>query len=589
MASPHTNAAQTQSPQSFLYTCLASNHLGAAAAAVVASLISHGRLSARELAAKTRLPPRQVRGALVSLIQLNCVQYWAEPAGVHYSFCAQGLDVLLHGGDIICHVKETHGADAAEAVQNVLQHGSMAVHDYMSSFADPHTQAAKMAVLVRLYGAGWLRRLQPVDLLPPEDLWARTYRDMLQHMPRSAATSEIKRVAEAREKTQARMLDLYASGTAAADVYTTNNGVRVLRADLVLTIHWQRYLQALRSRAFVALARLRLGVVSAHVYAAGCALVEQRLPELHLRALAISGLVLGPDDQLMLLRLRENALVDAKQTVFSVRDVARRLPPHLDLRNSILTQNFLKPGRRAAAPAGPPPKRIKREDGAAPDVALAPDALDNDSADLHPEALVAEHLRLLAACKTPFVVETAPGSYTVPFLQVARAVKQHHYDALVKATLGPNALRVLRCVQTMRLVDEKLISNAVLLKDRTVKNEVYKLVTNNVLEIQEVPRSVDRAALKTFYLFRHKPAPCHAFVARSLLHSMGAVLSNVDLFRADHRILLDKCEREDVKGHEDELLLDSELKTLRDLQRREVANIGRFNRLKWLHFIFGCL
>ncbi|KAF8003038.1 hypothetical protein HF325_002283 [Metschnikowia pulcherrima] len=600
MPSPQSDALKTQSPQLFLYTCLAANHLGDAAATVISTLISYGRSTAREIGTRSRLSQKQVRSALVSLIQLNSVQYWQENGGnsapvVHYSFNPRGMDVLLHAGDILSQIKTIYGEEYAETVQNVIENGSIAVKDYMLMFEDAQVRLDKMALLVRLYSDGWLRRLQKFEFQPTEDVWNKMYQETLKQMPRLATTSEVKRVAEAKEKTKVKLSALLALGTESKDVYLVENGLQQLRPEITLTFNLSRYEKAMRSRAFVALANLRLGLVTAQIYAACCALIEQKSPDLHHAFFDIAGLIVDPEEEQMFSRLVENALVDGKQTVFSIRDVARHLSPNLDLRNSILTQNFLKPGKRSLPLADEPlAKKIKLEDGSVevPEPAHEENfdlELENGSADMHLETLIAEHMRLLAGGKIAFVFETAPGLYLIPFIQVLKSVRQFHYDALIKTTLGANALRVLKCIKQMKLVDEKAISNTVLLKDKSVKNEVYKLVTANAVEIQEVPRSADRAALKTFYLFRHKEAPSYAFVSKSLLHSMGTILSNVEQFKAEHRILLDKCEREDVKGHEEELLLESELKTLRDLQVREISNIGRFNRIKWIQFIFGKL
>lgn len=600
MPSPQSDALKTQSPQLFLYTCLAANHLGDAAATVISTLISYGRSTAREIGTRSRLSQKQVRSALVSLIQLNSVQYWQENGGnsapvVHYSFNPRGMDVLLHAGDILSQIKTIYGEEYAETVQNVIENGSIAVKDYMLMFEDAQVRLDKMALLVRLYSDGWLRRLQKFEFQPTEDVWNKMYQETLKQMPRLATTSEVKRVAEAKEKTKVKLSALLALGTESKDVYLVENGLQQLRPEITLTFNLSRYEKAMRSRAFVALANLRLGLVTAQIYAACCALIEQKSPDLHHAFVDIAGLIVDPEEEQMFSRLVENALVDGKQTVFSIRDVARHLSPNLDLRNSILTQNFLKPGKRSLPLADEPlAKKIKLEDGSVEVSEPVHEEnfdleLENGSADMHLETLIAEHMRLLAGGKIAFVFETAPGLYLIPFIQVLKSVRQFHYDALIKTTLGANALRVLKCIKQMKLVDEKAISNTVLLKDKSVKNEVYKLVTANAVEIQEVPRSADRAALKTFYLFRHKEAPSYAFVSKSLLHSMGTILSNVEQFKAEHRILLDKCEREDVKGHEEELLLESELKTLRDLQVREISNIGRFNRIKWIQFIFGKL
>lgn len=107
-----------------------------------------------------------------------------------------------------------------------------------------------------------------------------------------------------------------------------------------------------------------------------------------------------------------------------------------------------------------------------------------------------------------------------------------------------------------------------------------------MIEIQEVPRSANRAASKTFYLFRHKEFSAYNFLYNSLTFCMADILLNIQQFKNDNKILLEKCEREDVKGNEEELLLESELKTLKNLQLREINNIGKFNRIKTLYEIF---
>lgn len=594
------DASKSQSPESFLYTRIAANHLGDTAATVISTLISYGRLTAKDISTRSSLPLKRVKTSLVSLIQLNSIHYWVDSASkaTYYSFSPQGMKVLLHAGDIIAHVKTRYGEKEAEIVQNVIENGNILVKDYVSSFPGLESQYEKMEVLMRLYTEGWLRRLQPVDFSPLEDIWNRLYQESLKNVPRTATTSEVKRVAEAREKTKIRLNDLLNAGTDLRDVTVVEDGQRCLRPNITLTINLSRFEKALRTRALVSLVNSRHGLIAAQIYSTCCFLVEKNLPDLHHRLLDITGLIADPEEQRVLVQSVENALVDTKATVFNIRDVAKALPANLDLRNSILTQNFLKPGKRVNLGAdSPPAKKVKLEEGisvvteaSTNGFAVDPHFDDDDDKDeKHLIALLAEHMRLLTSGNVTFVFETSPGSYAIPYNQLSRHVKSHHYDALVKTTLGHNAHRVLKCIKTMKLVDEKAISNLVLLKEKTVKSEVYRLVTSNVVEIQEVPRSADRAALKTFYLFRHKESPSYRFVDGSLIYSMADALSNIDRFKLEHRILLDKCEREDVKGHEEELLLDTELKTLRDLQTREINCLGRLHRTKWLHFIFGVL
>lgn len=584
-----TDAARTQSPFSYLYTRIANNHLGKTAAVVLSTLISYGRLTAREISSKNGLLLKQVRTALVSLIQLNCISYWVEGPAVHYSFNDTGIKILLHAGDIITHIKTIYDEDQAEVVQHIIENGHITVKDYIGSYTDAEDQYRRMTSLVKLYNEGWLRRIQPHHFQPLEDLWNRLYQETLKHTPRNTTTSEIKRVAEAKERTKIKFNDLLGAGSDTKDVFVVEDGIHKLRSNITVQIDLSRFEKHLRSRALVDVANSRVGLITSQIYAVCCSLIEQKSPNLRHSYLEIAGLVTDPEEARVYARSIENALVDNKAIVFSIRDVARGLPESLDLRNSILTQNFLKPAKRVNLNGSEQPsKKVKLEDGVV-DVEEDDDYDQHDNSTAHSLSLIAEHMRLLCSSNVPFLFEVSPGSYTIPFMQLSPFVKQYHLDAMVKTTMGANALRVLKCIKEQKLLDEKAIANLVLLKEKTVKHEIYMLLTHNVIEMQEVPRSADRAAGKTFFLFRHKDTASARYFSHALAYNMGEILSNMEEVKKKHKILLEKCEREDVKGHEEELLLDSELKTLRDLQAREISNIGRFNRIKWLYVVFGVL
>lgn len=593
------DAAKTQSPYSYLYTTVASSHLGETSAIVISSLISFGRSTTKQIATNTKLSLKQVKTALVSLVQLNCVFYWNDHLSkdIFYTFDERGIQRILYAGDIVTHIRAVYGDDSAGIIQNVLENGSINVKEYLSSFTEENKYETT-AKLLKLYNDGWVHRLQPHNYFPLEDVWEKLFQETLKAIPRTTTTSEIKRVAEAKAKTKLKLNDYLSKGTDPKDVFVVEAGMQKFNPQVTVTFNLERYEKYLRTRALSGLANSRFGLLTSKVYEACCTLIEQNSPDLHHPFIQISGLISDPEEERSYLSSIENGLIDSKRTVFNIRDVPRALSNNIDLRNSILTQNFLKPKKRTQinGTVEQGAKKIKLEDGTAQVKEENNLEEEEDTGDYEADnsnakslSLISEHVRLLTNSSTPFLLEISPGSYTIPYMQLLKQVKQHHLNTLVKTTLGMNALRVLRCVIQMKLVDEKAISNAVLLKEKTVKNELYKLTAMNFLEIQEVPRSADRAALKTFYLFRHKAILAYRSLRDALVYDMAEILTNVARFKLEHKILLEKCEREDVKGHEEELLLESELKTLRQLQQRELGNHGRLNRVMWLYTVFGVL
>lgn len=586
--------------------------MGTIASIVISTLISHGKLTAHEISSRSKLPIKTVKSALVSLIQLNCIYYWLdERKTVHYSFNERGLLVFVHSGDIINCINKLYDAESAEIIQNIIQMGHVRVLDYLAQYQDDKSEKTKLYFeqqtrFYKLFADGWLQKLQPFHYSPINDLWSKLYQETLKQIPRNATTSEVKRVNEAKEKTKVKLSDLLESGQESKDLYEMDGGLKTLRNSLVISFNLSRFEKHLRSRALVNFSKSKIGSLTSKVYEAALSTIEQKTADLSQNFLQISGLISDPEEARLLIHSVENKLVDQKQTTFQVRDLARHLDNEVDLRNSILTHNFLKPQKRVNLGGESAQKKIKLEDGGSFVVKeennenedendnnnffnamISGDSFDN-SDDKHSHSLILSHLKLLTS-STPvnFLIEVSPGVFTVPLTSLMQELKQHNFDNIIKTTLGVDAFKILRCLRMLKLADEKTIAEKILLKEKTVRNEVCKLINLNAVEIQEIPKSADRAALKTFYLFRHKCYISYLFLSNSLIYNMGEILNNIESFKSDHKILLEKCEREDVKGNEDQLLLDSELKTLRKLQSREINNMGKFNRLKSLNDIFG--
>lgn len=615
--------SKSQSPKSYLYTTIARTHLGEVASSIISCLIANGRLTSRDIAMRTHIPMKSVKSALVSLIQLNCIYYWNQEESVsstkkavYYSVNETGLLLFVHAGDIINHIKKQFGDDGAEIVQNILMNGHVKVSDYLGQYDDmPEIKLEKQSLFFRLFNERWLTRLQPINYHPLDDIWNKIFQECLKNTPRSTTTSEIKRVAEAKESAKVKLTQLLEEGHSSQELYDSKDGIKKLQPHLVVCVNLARFQKHLRTQALVNLAKSRIGILSAKIYEVALKIIEQNSPELRNPFLDISGLINDPEEERNLINLIENKLVDEKKIVVNIREIVRLLPDDIDLRNSILTHNFLKPQLKKRPLEDDnrevPEKKIKLENegsllplghsqeiakealfsnGAGGSGDLGASSISSnytDNSDPHSTTLVQHHLKLLTSgTGIQFLLEISPGTYAIPFVTLTKQLKQYNFESLIKTTLGHNAFRVLRCLKSLKLGDEKAISNAVLLKEKTVRNEMYRLINANVVEIQEVPRSADRAASKTFYLFRYKEWPSYKFLLNSLIFNMAEILNNIQDFKSDYKILLEKCEREDVKGHEEELLLESELKSLHSLQNREIKNIGKFNRIKTLYDIY---
>lgn len=585
-------SAETQSPMSGLLTSVAKEHLGEVPAIIISTLISHGRLTAREISRRSKVPIKLVKTTLVSLIQLNCMLYWVDKEKVEYLFQDTGLFVILHSGNIITHIMNKYDEESCEIIQNLIQLGNIKVSEYLKSF-DAESSYSRNLKLVQLFGDGWIKILQPHDFNPLEDIWNKIYNETTKLVPRSATLSEVKRVAEIKELSKEKLSQLFE--TSPKDLYTTVDGVKSLNPKISIGFNFKRYEKHLRSKALISLCESRVGRLSAEVYKVVLEILEKQSPDPKPYINEIDGIITTPEERERTFEQLENKLIDNKSLTAKIHDIVKKLPNNIDLNNSILTHNFVKPAivRKRVVSFSEIERTIKKpkikmEDNEA---IIEMDEDDNDYHTTNGDSntnLVIQHLKLLAfSTKIPFIMEIGNGSYTVPYYKLNDIVKEYTYDELIKKTLGLESLRILRCIRSMKLVDEKTVSNSVLLKEKVVRNEIYKLIQLNVIEIQEIPRSNDRAALKTFFAFRYKNHTNYQFLKHSLIFNISTILRNIEDFKYQHKSLLEKCQREDVKGNEQELLLELELRILNQLQSREINNIGKLNRLLSLFEIFN--
>ncbi|OWB66078.1 transferase activity protein [[Candida] boidinii] len=195
--------------------------------------------------------------------------------------------------------------------------------------------------------------------------------------------------------------------------------------------------------------------------------------------------------------------------------------------------------------------------------------------------IIDEHLKLLCDdTKLSFLKSSGGSSYYVPFTKLMSEFTSHSYKQHIKHIFGQDILRILNCVEDNKLIDEKTISRLALMKEPHIRSCLARMTSFELIEIQEIPKTQDRSAMRAVFAFRHKYSKSVKLICESLFFNMGECLERIELLKSHNKILLDKISREDVKGREHELLLTSELKQLQTIFENEKLGLAKFNRLK---------
>ncbi|SCU83670.1 LADA_0C12838g1_1 [Lachancea dasiensis] len=593
--------ARGSSPESFLYRELCRTHLGERAAAILDILISKGRLSARELCDRSEMDLKGVKRILVSLVQLRCVQYHRESGGgrptVYYYFCEDGMLLMLYAGEIVDTIKDMFQDEiAAQIVQNVLALGSLTLKSYLSAGLSENSPIQISSWFAKLAEARFLSPLTVTDYSTLGDLWTTLYTKEYSAIPKSSTLSDLKKRSEAKQKAKEQFNRILSPPDLSTFIITDpQTSLRTVTDSVPLTFNLGTFLKVKRSKELVQFSAARVGTVPAAVYKCFLQATEKYSPSV-IDPLTKTGLLQDADEINAIHDEATYAEEQIKGVVITASDVAQFLPSSLDLRGTISSQI------KRARSSGTEPhhnKRVKTEDGFVipplPASANAEHEVDNDNIDLdfdendsdpHSVMLINAHLKLLSTNTTPFLREGNPGRFYVPYSQLLPMLKSSVYETLIKYTLGPSAARILRCITDNKLASEKVINSMALMKEKDIRSVVSVLIKYNAVEIQEVPRTADRAASRSVFLFRSNKKHAYDFMKKNLTWNMANLYHKMEDLKNENITLLKKANRDDVKGKEADLLLPSELNQLKMVNERELNGLARSQRLLSLWEIF---
>lgn len=192
------------------------------------------------------------------------------------------------------------------------------------------------------------------------------------------------------------------------------------------------------------------------------------------------------------------------------------------------------------------------------------------------------HLKLLAQQPHGFVhlIENqGQGSWTVDFSRLTKALKQAELEDIISKRFGSIALRLVRVLSEKGKLDEKQISNIALVRQKDIRATLTSMHEAGFLELQEVPRDMNRSASKTIFLWFFDPDRCRQMVIEDVYKTMARLLQRAASEREDLRFLLSKAERTDVVGHEEEYLSREERKALQIWRDKEERLLGQVMRL----------
>lgn len=200
-----------------------------------------------------------------------------------------------------------------------------------------------------------------------------------------------------------------------------------------------------------------------------------------------------------------------------------------------------------------------------------------------------QHLGILSQAPfnltTKHVISGLP-TWRVAFRGMARKLRHLELERMIESRYGDVALRVIRVLHAKGKLDEKRLQDISLLPFKDLRQTLSSMQTGGFVDLQEVPRDAQRQPSKTIYLWYYDPDRVCSSILEDTYKAMSRCLQRIKFERERERDFLEKTERTDVKGHEEEFLSEAELEHLKHWRAKEALLLAEVSRLDDMVAVF---
>ncbi|TKS82113.1 DNA-directed RNA polymerase III subunit RPC3 [Collichthys lucidus] len=163
-----------------------------------------------------------------------------------------------------------------------------------------------------------------------------------------------------------------------------------------------------------------------------------------------------------------------------------------------------------------------------------------------PRPILDQYLTLLVDDPMEFVGkagESGGGMYVVNLHRALANLARATLESVVQERFGSRSARIFRLLLRKRHLEQKQVEDFAMVPAKEAKDMLYTLLSENLVQLQEIPKTPDYAPSRTFYLYTVNQLP----TARMLLQNCYKTVANLierRLFESkESKRLLEKSQR----------------------------------------------
>ena len=196
--------------------------------------------------------------------------------------------------------------------------------------------------------------------------------------------------------------------------------------------------------------------------------------------------------------------------------------------------------------------------------------------------LLEMHLEILSEHPKSFCIRP-PGEKEsrVNVAVLTRTLINSELDAMIHARYGKVATRIVRMLREKGKLDEKQIGSMSMIRIKDIRAVLTHLQFHGIVDAQEIPKDNSRQPSRTMYLWFFDEIRVASQYLQQTYQGMSRTLQRIKVERnGKYRAVIEKAERSDVKGREQELLGFQEtqlLKEWREVEEKLLTQVSRMD------------
>ncbi|XP_050186364.1 DNA-directed RNA polymerase III subunit RPC3 isoform X3 [Myiozetetes cayanensis] len=157
-----------------------------------------------------------------------------------------------------------------------------------------------------------------------------------------------------------------------------------------------------------------------------------------------------------------------------------------------------------------------------------------------------QYLALLADDPLEFVGKSGDsggGTYTVNLHKALASLATATLESIVEERFGSRCARIFRLLLRKKHLEQKQVEDFAMIPAKEAKDMLYRMLSENLVSLQEIPKTPDHAPSRTFYLYTVNVAAATRMLLHRCYKSVANLMERRQHETRENKRLLEKSQR----------------------------------------------